>query len=97
MPLVAELTVRVELAVPPLVNETLDGLRDAVKPEVETVVERETVPVKLYRLVSVIVAVLEELRWTVRLVGLEEMLKLGGLNGLSLANLMATGEEVPRA
>lgn len=47
MPIVAELTVSVEVAVPPLAKVTLAGARDAVRPEGETIVERETVPVKL--------------------------------------------------
>ena len=60
MPLVVEVTVRVEVPVPPLVKLTLVGLRDAVRPEGETVAESETVPVKLYRLFTVTVKVPEE-------------------------------------
>ncbi len=41
--------------------------------------------------------VAEDPAWTITVVGLAEMLKLGGLNGLSLANLMVAGEEVPCA
>ncbi len=47
MPIVVELTVRVEVAVPPLVRVTLVGLSEAVRPEGETVADRDTVPVKL--------------------------------------------------
>ncbi len=42
-------------------------------------------------------AVLEEPAWTVTVVGLAETPKLGGLNGLSLANLMVAGDKVPDA
>ncbi len=45
MPLVDELTISVELALPLLANERLVGLSEAVNPEGETGVERETVPV----------------------------------------------------
>ncbi len=41
------------------------------------------------------VEVPEEPAWTVTAVGLAAMLKLGGLNGLSLVNLIVVGEEVP--
>ncbi len=47
VPLVVELTVRVEVPVPPLVRVTLAELRDAVRPEGETVADRDTVPAKL--------------------------------------------------
>jgi len=42
-----ELTVNVDIAVPPLVRVTLAVLKDAARPDGETVVERVTVPAKL--------------------------------------------------
>ncbi len=42
-----ELKVSIDVAVPPPVRATLAGLKDAVRPEGETVVERVTVPAKL--------------------------------------------------
>ena len=47
MPLVAELTVRVAVDVPPLVSVTVAGLRVAVNPEGETEADSETEPAKL--------------------------------------------------
>ncbi len=47
VPIVAELTVRVDVAVPPLVKAGLAGLKDVVRPEGEMAEERVTVPVKL--------------------------------------------------
>ncbi len=47
VPLVVDVTVKVEAPVPPLAKVTLVGLRDTVGPEGETVAEREIVPVKL--------------------------------------------------
>ena len=60
VPLVVELTVNVDVPVPPLVRVMLEGFRDAVRPEGETFVERETVPVKPLRLVRVMVEVADE-------------------------------------
>jgi len=60
MPVEEELTVSVDVAVPPLVSVMLEGFRDAVRPEGETFVERETVPAKPLRLVRVIVGMAEE-------------------------------------
>lgn len=60
VPLVVELVVRVDVPVPPLVRVMLEGLTDAVRPEGETLVERETVPVKPLRLVTVTVEMAEE-------------------------------------
>jgi hypothetical protein len=54
LPIVAELNERVEVAVPPLTNPRLVWLRDAVMPAGDDSV-RETVPEKLFKLVSVIV------------------------------------------
>jgi len=42
-----ELRVTVEVPVPPVVRLTVEVLRDAVNPEGDTVVDRETVPMKL--------------------------------------------------
>ncbi len=47
VPIVVELRVSVDVAVPPLVKVALAGLKDAVGPEGETAEERVTVPVKL--------------------------------------------------
>ncbi len=94
-PLVVEPTVRVEVAVPPLVRVTLVELRAVVRPIGETRVERLTVPVKPYRLETAMVEVTEEPARTVRLVGLVMTLKLGGFNGLRLVNLTVAGAEVP--
>jgi len=60
VPLAVELAVRVDVPVPPLVRVMLEGLSDAVRPEGETFVERETVPVKPLRLVRVMVERAEE-------------------------------------
>jgi len=46
VPVVVEFAVSVDVPVPPLVRVMLEGLRDAVRPEGEMFVERETVPVK---------------------------------------------------
>ena len=92
-----ELIVSVDVAVPPLVSVMLEGFRDAVRPEGETFVERETVPAKPLRLVKVIVEVAEDPARIVMVGGLAEMLKLDGLDGGRLANLIVEGEEVPTA
>ena len=60
VPVVVEFAVNVDVPVPPLVSMMLEGLRDALRPEGETFVERETVPVKPFRLVTVIVEMAEE-------------------------------------
>ena len=60
VPLAVELAVRVDVPVPPLLRVMLEGLSDAVRPEGETFVERETVPVKPLRLVRVMVERAEE-------------------------------------
>ena len=57
MPTVADLIVRVELAVPPDVRVTLAGVRDAVSPLEEERV-RKIVPVKPFMEVKVIIEVL---------------------------------------
>ena len=58
--LVVELTVRVDVPVPPPVRAMLEGLRDMVRPEGDTFAESETVPVKPLRLVKVMVETVEE-------------------------------------
>ncbi len=90
-----ELTVKVEVAVPPLDTVTLVGLSEAVSPVGETLTARETVPENPYRLVTVTVEVLGVPDFVVRLVEFEDTLKLGGFGGLSRANLMFMGAEVP--
>ena len=60
MMLVVELTVRVDVPVSPPVRPMLEGFSDAVRPEGETFVERETVPAKPLRLVKVMVEITEE-------------------------------------
>jgi len=95
--LAVELTVSVEMLVPPLVKVTLVGLRDGVRPVGETVAERETVPLKLLRLVIETEEVPGEPAWTVTLVGLADTPKFAGLEGLIRANLMLVGEDVPWA
>ncbi len=57
MPGVDDERVRVEVAVPPDVTVTLDGLREPVTPEGKDVAERETVPEKPLMLAREIVAV----------------------------------------
>ncbi len=74
MPIVEELKVRVEVAVPPAPKVRLFRLRDAVTP-VGAVGTSETVPEKPLRLVRVIVEVPEALTRIVCDVGLAEMLK----------------------
>ena len=97
MSVVVEFAVSVDVPVPPLVRVMLEGLTDAVRPEGETLVERETVPVKPLRLVRVIVEMAEEPAVVETMVGLAETLKLDGLDGRTLVNLMVEGEEVPVA
>ena len=95
MPAVAELTVRADVAIVPLVTVTLVGESDAVRPDGVTDVVSEIVPLKLNRLVKVIVDVADAPDWNVRIVGFADMLKLGGPGGLSLADLMSVGAAVP--
>lgn len=90
-----ELTVSVDVPVPPPVSARPEGLRDVVRPVGETLVEREMVPEKPERLVRVIVDVTEEPDCTVTMGGLAEALKSGGLNGRRLANLTLEGAEAP--
>ena len=52
--------VRVEVALPPEVTLTLDGLIETVGPDGEETAERLTVPANPLRLVTVIVDVVEE-------------------------------------
>ncbi len=75
------------------------GLREAVNPEGETDTVRATVPAKPLRLARVMVEVVDTPWITVTLDGAEteKLGGLGGLNGLSLANLMTAGAEVPDA
>ena len=93
--MVVELTVKVEVAVPPLDTLRLVGLSEAVSPVGETLAERETVPEKPYRLVTVTVEVLAMPDFAAGLAGLVDTLKLGGFGGLSRPNLMLIGAEVP--
>jgi len=97
VPVVVEFAVSVDVPVPPLVRVMLEGFREAVRPEGETLVERETAPVKPFRLVTVIVEMAEEPAWVVTVAGLAETLKLDGLDGRTLVNLIVEGEEVPVA
>jgi hypothetical protein len=69
VPAVEELTVRDDVAIVPLVKTTLVGERATVRPGGVTDVVNETVPLKVNRLVSVIVAVAETPDWNVRIVG----------------------------
>ena len=94
MPAVAELTVRADVAIVPLVTVTLVGESDAVRPDGVTDVVSE-VPLKLNRLVKVTVDVADAPDWNVRIVGFADMLKLGGPGGLSLADLISVGAAVP--
>ena len=93
--LTVELTVSVDVPVPPLVRARPDGLKDAVRPVGETLAARETIPEKPERLVIVTVDLAEEPDCTVMVEGLAEALKSGGLNGRRLANLTFDGVEVP--
>ena len=93
--MVVELTVKVEVAVPPLDTLRLVGLSEAASPVGETLVERETVPEKPYRLVTVTVEVPAVPDFVARLAGLTDTLKLGGFGGLIRPNLMLIGAEVP--
>ncbi len=93
--MVVELTVKVEVAVPPLDTLRLVGLIEAVSPVGETLLERETVPEKPYRLVAVMVEVLVAPDFGAKLAGLADTLKLGGFGGLIRPNLMLIGAEVP--
>jgi hypothetical protein len=68
---VLELTVKVEVPVPPDVTATLVGFREAVVPEGETDVTRLTVPEKPFKLVRVTVDCVEDPEVTVRLEGPE--------------------------
>jgi len=95
VPAFAELAVRVEVAIVPLVTVTLVGDGVAVRPVGVTDVVREIVPLKLNRLVNVIVEVADDPDWNVRIVGFADMLKLGGPGGLSLADLISVGAAIP--
>ena len=95
VPLVVEFTVKVDVAVPPLVKVMLVALRIALGPGGETVVERLTVPVKPFTLETVMVEGPEDPALTDRLVGLGARLKLAGPSGMSLVNLTLTGAKVP--
>jgi hypothetical protein len=46
VPIVVEFAVSVDVPVSPLVSVMLEGLTDAIRPDGETFVERETVPAK---------------------------------------------------
>ncbi len=74
MPIVEELNVRVEVAVPPAPSVRLFRLKEAVAPA-GAVGTSETVPEKLLRLVRVMVDVPEVVTRIVWEVGLAEMLK----------------------
>ena len=89
------MTVKDEVPIVPLVRITLVGDIDAVRPEGVTVVVNETVPLKLNRLVNVIVEVADDPDWNVRIVGFADMLKFGGPGGLSLADLISVGAVMP--
>ncbi len=91
----AELAVREEVAIVPLVTTTLVGEGDTVRPDGEANVASVIVPLKLNRLVNVIVDVADDPDWNVRIVGLADMLKLGGPGGLSLADLISVGAAMP--
>ena len=95
MPAFAELAVRVEVAIVPLVTVALVGDGVAVRPDGVTDVVIEIVPLKLNRLVNVIVDVADDPDWNVRIVGFADMLKLGGPGGLSLADLISVGAAIP--
>jgi hypothetical protein len=92
---VAELAVRDEVAIVPLLTTTVVGEGDAVRPEGVTDVVSEIVPLKLNRLVTVIVDVAEDPDWNVRIVGLADMPKFGGPGGLSRADLTSVGAAMP--
>ncbi len=66
---------RVDDPDPPEERLTLVGFSDAVRPDGETALERETVPEKLFRLARLIVDVPEEPPGIVRDEGVLEMLK----------------------
>ena len=95
VPAVAELAVRDEVAIVPLVTTTLVGDSDAVRPDGVTDVVSEIVPLKVNRLVNVIVDAADDPDCNVRIVGFADMLKLGGPGGLSLADLISVGAAVP--
>ncbi len=97
VPMVVEFTVKVDVAVPPLVKVMLVALRIALGPGGETVVERLTVPVKPFTLETVMVEGPEDPALMDRLVGLGARPKLAGSSGMSLVNLTWTGAEVPSA
>lgn len=70
-------TVSVEVALPPEVTLTPDGLRERVGPEGEETAERFTVPANPLRPVTVIVEVVEEPGVADMDAGFAEMLKSG--------------------
>ncbi len=75
MPATEDVTVSVELADPPELRETGDGLADAPRPEGATEVDRVTEPVKPFRLPSWTDEVPEEPAKIVMDCGLAEMVK----------------------
>ena len=91
----AELAVRDEVAIVPLVTTTPADEGDAVRPDGVTDVVNEIVPLKLNRLANVIVDVDDDPDWNVRIVGFAYMLKFGGPGGLSLADLMNVEAAMP--
>jgi hypothetical protein len=85
VPVVDDETVRVEEPDPPEERETLVGLREAVKPEGETVEESDTVPMNPPWLVRLMTEAPDVPDWMVREDGLLDMLKfvVGGLTDTS--------------
>jgi hypothetical protein len=75
VPGVEELAVRVDVAVAPGVKLTLVGLKDAVRPDDDTMVERFTAPVKLPKLVRDMVDVADDVAGKVTDDGLADIVK----------------------
>jgi hypothetical protein len=73
--------VRVDVAAPPPVNVTAEGLNDRVGPEGAASSEREIVPVRPLRLFTVTVAMPDVPCMMTRLAGLEEIPKSGVVTG----------------
>lgn len=80
------MTVKMEVTVAPEVSVTPAGLTFQLRPEDGVFVDKVTVPLKPFRLVSVMVEIAELPCWTFTLVGFDEIEKSGGGGGALTIN-----------
>lgn len=81
-------TVIVDVPVPPEGKVTFAGLKNTDGPKLETEAVKITLPVNPFRLLRLIVELLDDPRITVRLVGLAFRLKSGCGNGLTVTIIL---------